>query len=262
MCLLCFLPTASRNFPPGHSGMSQLCTTRTLTSDMDASNHPCRHPTGRKNTERDPCPRYKHIYHSRAHWGVWNRCAAFCHTDLISISRLTGAERAEMSAVSSCLRTLSHNERSLCKVCRRWFSPSSAQHSKLAPRVRQRPRSMKSAGNPDIMRRFIELQNTDEDLDDFLVEEEETEQSNVKRGPAIDPANPRNTRVKTAEYIKSSVKLEQCPTDGLPEFAVIGRSNVGKSSLINLLTKDPKLALTSKQPGTLPTLQTHSNRML
>lgn len=56
-------------------------------------------------------------------------------------------------------------------------------------------------------------------------------------------------RVKTAAYVKSSVKLEQCPKPKLPEFAVIGRSNVGKSSLINMLTGQSSLAKVSKTPG-------------
>jgi hypothetical protein len=59
----------------------------------------------------------------------------------------------------------------------------------------------------------------------------------------------RNARVKTAEFVKSSVKVEDCPGTGYPEFAVIGRSNVGKSSLINLITGRHSLALVSKTPG-------------
>ncbi len=55
--------------------------------------------------------------------------------------------------------------------------------------------------------------------------------------------------IKEVEYINSFVKLSDCPTDGKPEFAFIGRSNVGKSSLINLLCGRKALALVSKQPG-------------
>lgn len=56
-------------------------------------------------------------------------------------------------------------------------------------------------------------------------------------------------KVRKAAYISSSVDLKGCPPQSLPEFAVIGRSNVGKSSLINMLTQSSKLAKVSKQPG-------------
>jgi len=52
-----------------------------------------------------------------------------------------------------------------------------------------------------------------------------------------------------AEFVKSSSKLSECPDLDLPEFAFIGRSNVGKSSLINLLTSRKSLAKTSSVPG-------------
>lgn len=56
--------------------------------------------------------------------------------------------------------------------------------------------------------------------------------------------------IKTAEFIISSARADRCPpTDGKPEYAFIGRSNVGKSSLINMLTGRKKLAMTSATPG-------------
>ena len=55
--------------------------------------------------------------------------------------------------------------------------------------------------------------------------------------------------IKTAEYLISSARVEQCPEGNLPEFAFIGRSNVGKSSLINMLTGRAGLAKTSATPG-------------
>ncbi|KAG8375547.1 hypothetical protein BUALT_Bualt10G0111100 [Buddleja alternifolia] len=58
--------------------------------------------------------------------------------------------------------------------------------------------------------------------------------------------------VVNAEFVKSSVATEDCPSDGKPEFALVGRSNVGKSSLLNSLVRRKKLALTSKKP-VLPT---------
>ncbi|KAH7574221.1 hypothetical protein JRO89_XS03G0267700 [Xanthoceras sorbifolium] len=59
----------------------------------------------------------------------------------------------------------------------------------------------------------------------------------------------RDAQVVQAEFVKSSVRTEDCPSDGLPEFALVGRSNVGKSSLLNSLVRRKKLALTSKKPG-------------
>ena len=55
--------------------------------------------------------------------------------------------------------------------------------------------------------------------------------------------------IKSAEFVISNTKVELCPKGNLPEYAFIGRSNVGKSSLINMLTKRPKLAMTSATPG-------------
>lgn len=55
--------------------------------------------------------------------------------------------------------------------------------------------------------------------------------------------------IKSAEYLISSAKVGQCPDHESTEYAFIGRSNVGKSSLINMLTKNKKLAMTSSTPG-------------
>ena len=55
--------------------------------------------------------------------------------------------------------------------------------------------------------------------------------------------------IKNATYIISSPDVKACPESPLPEFAFIGRSNVGKSSLINMLCHNPKLAKTSQKPG-------------
>jgi len=55
--------------------------------------------------------------------------------------------------------------------------------------------------------------------------------------------------IKEATFIVSNTDVGKCPQDGLPEYAFIGRSNVGKSSLINMLTNQKGLALTSSTPG-------------
>ena len=55
--------------------------------------------------------------------------------------------------------------------------------------------------------------------------------------------------VKTAEFVISAPTVSMCPKDTKPEYAFIGRSNVGKSSLINMLCRNRKLAKTSATPG-------------
>ena len=55
--------------------------------------------------------------------------------------------------------------------------------------------------------------------------------------------------ITSAEFVVSNSRADMCPQTHLPEYAFIGRSNVGKSSLINMLTKNPKLAMTSATPG-------------
>ena len=55
--------------------------------------------------------------------------------------------------------------------------------------------------------------------------------------------------IKTAKFVISNTDIKKCPQDGKPEYAFIGRSNVGKSSLINSLTNQKKLAMTSATPG-------------
>ena len=55
--------------------------------------------------------------------------------------------------------------------------------------------------------------------------------------------------IKTAEFVISAPTFTMCPDDNKPEYAFIGRSNVGKSSLINMLCRNKKLAKTSATPG-------------
>lgn len=56
-------------------------------------------------------------------------------------------------------------------------------------------------------------------------------------------------KINSAEFIISNSEVAKCPKDPLPEYAFIGRSNVGKSSLINMLTNHKNLAKTSGKPG-------------
>lgn len=55
--------------------------------------------------------------------------------------------------------------------------------------------------------------------------------------------------IKSAEFVISNTDVKKCPATSLPEYAFIGRSNVGKSSLINMLTQHKGLAMTSQKPG-------------
>src|SRR6267154_5541681 len=55
--------------------------------------------------------------------------------------------------------------------------------------------------------------------------------------------------IKSAKYLISSALITQCPKPDRPEYAFIGRSNVGKSSLINMITNNERLAKTSGTPG-------------
>lgn len=56
-------------------------------------------------------------------------------------------------------------------------------------------------------------------------------------------------KIKSAEFVISNTDVNKCPADNKPEYAFIGRSNVGKSSLINMLTDHKGLAMTSQKPG-------------
>ncbi|MFD2698819.1 ribosome biogenesis GTP-binding protein YihA/YsxC [Mesonia sediminis] len=56
-------------------------------------------------------------------------------------------------------------------------------------------------------------------------------------------------KITSAEFVMSNSQVKKCPASQLPEYAFIGRSNVGKSSLINMLTQRKNLAKTSGRPG-------------
>jgi len=56
-------------------------------------------------------------------------------------------------------------------------------------------------------------------------------------------------KIKSADFVMSNSDVAKCPNEPIPEYAFIGRSNVGKSSLINMLTEKKSLAKTSGRPG-------------
>jgi len=61
-------------------------------------------------------------------------------------------------------------------------------------------------------------------------------------------------KITDAKFFKSAMRLDQCPRDGRPEVAFVGRSNVGKSTLLNTLLRRKALAKTSSTPGKTQTL--------
>ena len=77
--------------------------------------------------------------------------------------------------------------------------------------------------------------------------------SSLKKLPGsnifLGPHESSDFRVHTCVMAKESSRAAHCPNDGLPEFALVGRSNVGKSSLINALSQQKEIAETSKKPG-------------
>lgn len=81
--------------------------------------------------------------------------------------------------------------------------------------------------------------NPDDVTDDMILPG-----SNIVLGPYAGSA-----KVKDVDFVKSSNRPKDCPKDDRPEFAMLGRSNVGKSSLINFLVRKKEVALTSKRPG-------------
>lgn len=68
--------------------------------------------------------------------------------------------------------------------------------------------------------------------------------SNIVVGPYAGHAH-----FKEVESVKSRGAAKYCPRDELPEFAILGRSNLGKSSLINAFVRKKEVALTSEKPG-------------
>lgn len=78
-----------------------------------------------------------------------------------------------------------------------------------------------------------------------------SEQRSKEAAPSGDGANkgPKRTRVLTAEFETSAPDVRACPEGDIPEVALAGRSNVGKSSLLNALTHQRGLATVSRNPG-------------
>ena len=73
----------------------------------------------------------------------------------------------------------------------------------------------------------------------------------VRRFPSLEMRIVNDKKMQKVDFVAATEDADDCPApDGLPEVAVIGRSNVGKSSLLNLLTKGASGAAVSSKPGT------------
>lgn len=94
-----------------------------------------------------------------------------------------------------------------------------------------------------------------EDYVDVLDEREDEGEDGTLGERALELASQgRGANVKHVEFVQACVDLKGCPKPTLPEIAFIGRSNVGKSSLVNMLTNRKSLAKTSKNPGKTQTI--------
>eukprot|EP00250_Pteridium_aquilinum_P013574 c21429_g1_i1 orf=338-1528(+) len=130
---------------------------------------------------------------------------------------------------------------------------SAEEHTEMGFRGSDNADNDEDPDGEEISMDFDEAEELDEPMDMFvppgavMSEEKPLRRlpgSNIYLGPYA-----KSSRVKEAEFVKSSPSVAECPLVKLPEFAMVGRSNVGKSSLINSLVQRKDLAGTSKKPG-------------
>lgn len=150
--------------------------------------------------------------------------------------RGTAGHKRCLTYLGSCrARTAGRNELSSARLL---------SHQRTARHICGTPKVTARAGLAPPRERSVAA--TDDTLD--WDEEVKEPEALVPSESIVLPA-PTFTRVKTADFVKSSTAVKDCPPAKHPEFAVIGRSNVGKSSLINMLTGKKSLAQISKTPG-------------
>ena len=143
-----------------------------------------------------------------------------------------------------------------CRPLSCFLQPASSRHPAYRQSLLLRSLHASSCNrNSDLRRQRVAPAASVSDAPASIAVEEqlqwdEAEQDLDPQQVLVLPA-PSHSRVKTAEFVKSSTAVSQCPPSKHPEFAVIGRSNVGKSSLINMLTGKKALAQISKTPGQL-----------
>ena len=176
------------------------------------------------------------------------------HVNLTS-GRLAGApgplylNQAELRSASLAARNLPVRSYGLrvegLHVYTRQYSAVKAERVGQGKRRRAAKRTQSVLTETATLVDSIEEQEEESDVED----EEGEEAIVLPRRSNVNLPSGTQVKVKTVEFIKSSKEASECPKDSKPEFAVIGRSNVGKSSLINLLVNRRDMAMTSKKPG-------------
>ena len=149
--------------------------------------------------------------------------------------------RFSLSSVRSFADILSFHPRSST------FPSSPSQFRKILVQAANSAPSIKSEPNSTLSKPEFLIENLfippGVDLDE-VTKEMILPCSNIVVGPYAGEA-----KIKQVEFVMSSARVRDCPADDRPEFAIVGRSNVGKSSLVNALVRKKEIALTSKKPG-------------
>ncbi|CAN2060883.1 unnamed protein product [Malus fusca] len=121
---------------------------------------------------------------------------------------------------------------------------SNPTHPSQNPNPKRNVLAPKATANSTILDKNVLFMSPGVDLAEEVTENMVLPGSNIVLGPYAGDA-----KIKEVEFVKSSARAKDCPKHDRPEFAILGRSNVGKSSLINSLVRKKDVALTSKKPG-------------
>ncbi|KAM1166124.1 hypothetical protein ACFX2G_025896 [Malus domestica] len=121
---------------------------------------------------------------------------------------------------------------------------SNPTHPSQNPNPKRNVLALKATANSTILDKSILFMSPGVDPAEEVTENMVLPGSNIVLGPYAGDA-----KIKEVEFVKSSARAKDCPKHDRPEFAILGRSNVGKSSLINSLVRKKDVALTSKKPG-------------
>ncbi|XP_068303808.1 GTP-binding protein At2g22870 [Pyrus communis] len=121
---------------------------------------------------------------------------------------------------------------------------SNPTHPSQNPNPKRHVLAPKAKANPTILDKNVLFMSPGVDPAEEVTENMVLPSSNIVLGPYAGDA-----KIKEVEFVKSSARAKDCPKHDRPEFGILGRSNVGKSSLINSLVRKKDVALTSKKPG-------------